>query len=52
MLGNIAANLFEVIRYVGSNCELDGIYNIMIYLNQMFYVFGKFGSVSLLIFKG
>ncbi|KAM3141773.1 hypothetical protein pb186bvf_006095 [Paramecium bursaria] len=45
---NIILNIIELIRYQYSLCRLYNIDNTVIFVNQIFYIFGKIGIISLL----
>ncbi|CAK89216.1 unnamed protein product (macronuclear) [Paramecium tetraurelia] len=47
ILSNIILQTLEVIRYSQSICKLEGLDNLFVYLNQLLYVFGKIGILSL-----
>ncbi|CAD8059138.1 unnamed protein product [Paramecium sonneborni] len=47
IFSNIILQTIEIIRYSQSVCKLEGIENIFIYANQLFYILGKIGLLSL-----
>ncbi|CAD8136939.1 unnamed protein product [Paramecium octaurelia] len=47
ILSNITLHTIEIVRYSQSVCKLKGIDNLFIYANQLFYILGKIGLLSL-----
>ncbi|CAK58621.1 unnamed protein product (macronuclear) [Paramecium tetraurelia] len=47
ILSNITLQTIEIIRYSESVCKLKGMENVFIYANQLFYILGKIGLLSL-----
>ncbi|CAK88346.1 unnamed protein product (macronuclear) [Paramecium tetraurelia] len=47
ILSNITLHTIEMVRYSQSVCKLEGIDNLFIYANQLFYILGKIGLLSL-----
>ncbi|CAD8141405.1 unnamed protein product [Paramecium pentaurelia] len=47
ILSNITLQTIEIIRYSQSVCKLMGIDNMFVYANQLFYILGKIGLLSL-----
>ncbi|CAD8094239.1 unnamed protein product [Paramecium sonneborni] len=44
---NLILQTLEVTRYSFSDCKLQGLDNVFVYLNQLLYLFGKIGILSL-----